>query len=319
MDWPYRLVGLIAFLGLAVAAVVVGVTQLVDITDGEQAQVTEERVTKKQATLGKAGPAQLAFTEGGFNSGTHRIAPDTWLTDDDSDNPNDNGDDNNGDSDTGDSDNTDDVADDDNTDEPPAPQGPHSDGLDPGLYTTTFDAQDCSYRLINSGDVPFDYLYEPDPYDPEDYNGRRVGRNDEITRTTGEDHLHAGRMLVSILGVESNTFTSSVGCGSWMPWSPLIEPLTTITDGDYWMGDLVQGEWSVPPGCLWEKVVAFRGGRLADIVAGDRGPGSVMIDEGTAGLRIRQCQGQSLIRIGDADPYVPYYHPGPAEELTDEQ
>ncbi len=308
MDWPYRLVGLVVFLGLTVFTLVLGVAQLVDITDGEQAQAADDLVTKPQATMGKAGPAQLAFTEGGFAAGTHRIRPNDSLFQDES----------NEDTDT-DTDTDENQNEETDAVDLPEPSGPHSGGLDPGLYTTTFDAKDCSYRLVSSGDVPFDYLYEPDPYDPEDYNGRRVGRNDEITTTIGEDHLHGGRVLVSILGVESNTFTSSVGCGQWMPWTPVLEPLTTITDGDYWTSDLVRGEWSVPPGCLWEKVVAFRGGRLEDVVAGDRGPGSVMIDEGTTGLRIRQCQGQSLIRIGDADPYVPYTHPGPAEELTDER
>ncbi len=279
------------------------------ISDSEGAQVDQELITKQQGTVGKAGPAQLAFTEGGFSAGTHRIRADETLFVE-QDDKEDEKDDGSGDSEE---DGTELTA------EEPDPSGPHSGGLDAGLYTTTFDAEDCSYRLIRSGDVPFDYLYEPDPYDDEEYVGRRVGRDDQVISVTGEDHLHQGRMLVSILGVESDSFTSATGCGSWMPWTPLLEPLTLATDGDYWIGDLAQGEWQVPPGCLWEKVVAFRGARIEDVVDGDRGPGTVMIDEGTAGVRIRQCQGQSLVRIGDAAPYVPYVHPGPAEELTDER
>lgn len=308
MEWPYRLAGLVVLLVMVFSALVYGAEQLAAMTDDQAQSDSDSQYTKRAATVSRDEPAQLAFTEGGFTVGTHRIKPEVLEPIDDEDVEDDD--------DVEDQDDDVNGSGDDQTNDDAEDRDEAVPGLNAGLYTTTFEAENCSYRLINGeGDIPFDYLYEPDPYDAEEYNGSRVRRNDQQVRVIGEDHLHQGRMLVTINGIEPDTFTSSNGCGSWIPWSPLQTPLTKAGDGDYWVGDLVQGEWTVPPGCIWEKVAAFRGGRLDDVIHSDLGPGSVMIDEGTLGLRIRQCQGQSLVRIGDAPPYVPYVHPGVGQEV----
>jgi len=327
MDWPYRLIALVALLGLVFSALVYGAEELSTLALGDASNAPEQRFRKRVATVSDGKPAQLAFTEGGFSSGRHAIKPTPILDEDDQTlaarirstpgAPQDPGEASGSESD-GEVQESDEQQDPESEAEEAAEQGDdQGSGLESGLYTTTFDAEDCQYQLISEGEVPFDYIYKPDPYDSTDYQGNRV-RDDEITRVIGEDHLHRGRVLVSINGVEPDMFTSSAGCGEWMPWSVLREPLTKATDGDYWGGDLAQGEWSVPPGCIWEKVTAFRGGRLDDVVDSNLGPGSVMIDEGNFGLRVRQCQGQSMIRIGEAPPYVPYEYPGPGEEVSGE-
>lgn len=150
--------------------------------------------------------------------------------------------------------------------EPGIEQGRPTRGvITPGLYATSFDAEGCSYELW------------------------RV-LEDGRTWLIGEDYLSAGRLMVTINGVEPDWFVSSVGCARWYEWTPLGEPLTEAGDGDYWIGDLASGPWIVPEPCRWEKVVAFRGGFLLDVVEAGSGPGAMAIDEETLGLRVRGCR-----------------------------
>lgn len=147
--------------------------------------------------------------------------------------------------------------------------------IQPGLYTSGFDAEECSYELRRS-----------------------VGSGDE--RSIGRDRLLQGRLLVSINAIEPDLFASAPQCRSWTPWSPLVEPLVQAPVGDYWIGDLAKGTWGVPERCLWEKVVAFRGARLADVTESGRGPKALIVDEETLGVRIRDCD-RALVLI-DAEP-----------------
>jgi hypothetical protein len=136
--------------------------------------------------------------------------------------------------------------------------------VEPGLYATPFGVRDCSYQL------------------------RSVMQDGEDT-VIGEDRLLEGRMLVTINEIEPDTFSAVPQCGDWAPWSPLVEPLTVAGDGDYWIGDLVAGTWSVPEGCIWEKVVGFRGAELYDVVESGNGTAPLVVDEDTLGVRIRGC------------------------------
>lgn len=154
------------------------------------------------------------------------------------------------------------------------PLDPDLGDLKPGLYATAFDVEGCSFEL------------------------RRIMR----TRTEaviGTDHLDRGRMLVSINGIEPDSFISSPACGDWFEWSPLLEPLTTVSDGDYWIGDLKPGTWTVPSGCMWEKVVGFRGAKLWDVQDSGFGPEDLVVDDQTLGIRIRGC-GQDLRHSSNA-------------------
>ena len=137
--------------------------------------------------------------------------------------------------------------------------------IDPGLYATAFDREGCGYEL------------------------RRYGpKGDE--RLIGQDHLPRGRMLVSLNAIEPDSFVPLIQCGGWSPWSALYEPLVVAGAGDYWIGDLAHGVWSVPEGCYWEEVADFRGARLADVVASGRGPSTLLIDDESLGLRVRECE-----------------------------
>ncbi|MDH3682898.1 MAG: hypothetical protein OEV40_23445, partial [Acidimicrobiia bacterium] len=71
----------------------------------------------------------------------------------------------------------------------------------PGLYATAFDVEDCTYELW------------------------RVMR-DRQPRVIAEEYLAAGRLLVSINGIEPDWFTATESCGSWYPWRPISAPLT---------------------------------------------------------------------------------------------
>lgn len=147
----------------------------------------------------------------------------------------------------------------------------------PGLYTSAFDAEGCSYEL------------------------RRVDRSGE-ERLIGQERLSEGRLLVSINPIEPDVFSSVPQCRSWTPWSPLVAPLVRAGAGDYWIGDLARGTWSVPDGCLWEKVVAFRGARLADVADSGIGPEPLVVDEDTMGVRIRGCERPISLIAGEPGP-----------------
>jgi hypothetical protein len=149
--------------------------------------------------------------------------------------------------------------------------------LEPGLYATAFDGQDCSYELVR--------------YD-------RQGEE----RIIGQDRLSEGRMLVSLNEIEPDVFVPSPQCGGWSLWSPLVEPLVTAEPGDYWVGDLTLGLWEVPEGCLWEEVVDFRGARLSDVVESGRGPQRITIDDDTLGIRFRGCDHPLVLVEAGVDP-----------------
>lgn len=137
--------------------------------------------------------------------------------------------------------------------------------LAPGLYATSFGVRDCSYEI------------------------RRVNKS-KTEVVIGEDRLGEGRVLVSINEIEPDVFVSVPQCGEWSRWSPLVDPLTVAGDGDYWIGDLAIGTWSVPPGCIWEKVVGFRGAELFDVQDSAIGPRPLVVDEDTLGVRVRGCR-----------------------------
>lgn len=147
--------------------------------------------------------------------------------------------------------------------------------LEPGIYATDFDATDCQYELR-----------------------RMTPRDGE--RVIGHDRLLQGRMMVTLNEVEPDTFLSTSGCGDWVSWSPPETPLRQAGDGDYWLGDLAYGIWQVPRGCYWEKVVAFRGADLADVVDTGTGPEELVVDEETIGVRVRNCGLQDMIRVRPA-------------------
>ncbi len=136
--------------------------------------------------------------------------------------------------------------------------------LEPGLYATAFGVEDCSYQL-------------------------RQVLSDDRDAVIGQDRLHEGRMLVTINEIEPDTFSAVPQCGRWAPWSPLVEPLSVAPNGDYWIGDLAIGTWQVPEGCLWEKVVGFRGAKLWDVQDSAAGPIALVVDEETLGIRVRGC------------------------------
>jgi hypothetical protein len=146
--------------------------------------------------------------------------------------------------------------------------------LDPGLYATADQTEDCSYELW------------------------RVMR-DRSTKVIAEEYLSAGRLLVSIDEVEPDWFTSAAACGDWYEWEPMPTPLVSASDGDYWVGDLQRGVWFVPKGCRWEQVVAFRGARISDVVESGAGPGSMTVDDDTFGVRLRSCRAE--IRLTSAE------------------
>ncbi len=159
-----------------------------------------------------------------------------------------------------------------------------TEAIEPGLYASAFTAEGCSYEL------------------------RRINRSGD-DRLIGQERLAAGRLLVSIDPIEPDVFSSVPQCRSWTPWSPLVEPLVVATAGDYWVGDLARGIWSVPDGCLWEKVVAFRGARLADVTESGRGPAPFVVDDETLGLRIRDCA-STVELIEAAPPLALEFEPG---------
>lgn len=142
--------------------------------------------------------------------------------------------------------------------------------LAPGLYATAFGVRDCSYEI------------------------RRVNKS-RVELVIGEDRLLEGRMLVTINEIEPDTFVSMPQCGDWVRWSPLVEPLTSIGNGDYWVGDLEMGTWTVPSDCVWEKVVGFRGAELADVQESGIGPRPLEVDEDTLGVRIRGCSANLVL------------------------
>ncbi len=139
-----------------------------------------------------------------------------------------------------------------------------SEPIVPGLYATEFGMTNCSYQL------------------------RRFG-GEFGDRVIGQDRLRRGRVLVSLNAIEPDFFIAAPDCGAWSPWSPLVRPLVVAADGDYWSGDLRSGLWTVPEGCLWEKVVAFRGAELSDVVESAWGPADLVVDDGVLGIRIRNC------------------------------
>lgn len=149
--------------------------------------------------------------------------------------------------------------------------------LAPGIYATAFGVRDCSYEI------------------------RRVNPS-KVEVVIGEDRLGEGRMLVTINHIEPDVFTSMTQCGDWIQWSPLVEPLTTAGNGDYWIGDLEQGTWTVPADCIWEKVVGFRGAELADVQDSGFGPLPLVVDEETVGVRIRGCETSLTLGSPRPDP-----------------
>ena len=135
----------------------------------------------------------------------------------------------------------------------------------PGLYATEPGTEQCSYQLW------------------------RVMKNIRRAWVIGEDYLESGRLLVTIDGIEPDWFTSTMTCARWHEWSPRSDRAAPAANGDYGYGDLATGAWSVPEGCLWEKVVAFRGASLRDVVDSGHGPAPLKIDDAPVGVRVRGC------------------------------
>ncbi len=138
--------------------------------------------------------------------------------------------------------------------------------IDPGVYVTPFDI-DCSYELWRISEEGEEVLI-------------------------GQDDVKGGRSIVNINAIEPDRFYSSPGCGDWSQWSSLTDPLKEASQGDYWIGDLAEGTWSVPDGCIWEKVADFRGAQLADVQYSGVGPEELVIAGDSLGIRIRRCSGQ---------------------------
>lgn len=136
--------------------------------------------------------------------------------------------------------------------------------IDPGIYTTDFDVEDCSYTLS-------------------------AVHRDRKERDIGSDEVNQGRLIVTIEELEPDRFTADEACGSWSRWSPLANQLTSAGNGDYWTGDLAPGLWEVPQGCFWEKVLAFRGSRVSDVADSGIGPAPLRVSRTTPGVRIRGC------------------------------
>lgn len=152
--------------------------------------------------------------------------------------------------------------------------------IEPGLYATGFDAEECEYELRRTTSERGEWVI-------------------------GHDYLGQGRTLVTLNSIEPDVFVATSGCGRWVPWTPLVVPLTQAGDGDYWVGDLEPGIWEVPDGCYWEKVASFRGADLADVMDSGTGPDPLVVDEGTLGVRIRTCNRTDMVRVDEASPYVP--------------
>ncbi len=150
----------------------------------------------------------------------------------------------------------------------------------PGMYATEFGVVDCEYEL------------------------RRI-MDDNRDHVIGHDRIESGRIIVSINEVEPDSFVATRSCGEWSPWSPLVDPLTSAGTGDYWVGDLAEGVWSVPGGCYWEKVVSFRGALLLDVEDTGAGPGELTVDRFTLGLRVRHCDGSPMVRARALPPGPP--------------
>ena len=145
--------------------------------------------------------------------------------------------------------------------------------LAPGTYATDPTAHDCTYQLW------------------------RVMRKSRTEEVIGEDQLSSGRLLVTIDGTEPDWFTATVGCGGWHQWVPRADRTAPIVNGDYGPGDLAPGVWDVPEGCLWEKVAAFRGAQLHDVVSNGQGPTKLVIEsDEPVGLRLRSCQAEVTLR-----------------------
>ncbi|MEL7155553.1 MAG: hypothetical protein AAFN30_03030 [Actinomycetota bacterium] len=138
--------------------------------------------------------------------------------------------------------------------------------IEPGLYSTDFDATDCGYELWH------------------------VARRSRTAERIGEEYLAEGRLLVTINGIEPDWFIADHNCGHWYRWQPRPEPTAPAATGDYWFEDLAPGRWLVPEGCLWEQTVAFRGALLRDVVASGQGPDLIEITEEPLGLRLRSCR-----------------------------
>jgi hypothetical protein len=136
--------------------------------------------------------------------------------------------------------------------------------IPPGLYATSFETEGCSYQLT------------------------QVMRNREVA-VIGEDQLGAGRVLVHLNEIEPDWFSSSASCGPWYQWTPVPEALRRAGNGDYWVGDLARGTWTVPEGCRWEKVVGFRGAALDDVTDYGSAPAPLVVDAQTHGVRVRGC------------------------------
>ena len=142
--------------------------------------------------------------------------------------------------------------------------------IDPGIYVTPVTATDCSFELT------------------------RIAEDGSV-QVVGSDEITQGRLIVNINGVEPDFFYSTPGCGEWSEWSQLSEPLSAIDNGDYWIGDLVEGTWQTGDGCTWERVSDFRGAQLADIVESGNDQNNFAINESMTGVRIRNCINPSFL------------------------
>ena len=119
--------------------------------------------------------------------------------------------------------------------------------VEPGLYATAFGTAECSYELWRSWTIE---------------TPARSARSTERGAASRDRRRHRAPT-----GSRRRIRAASGTGGSRCP-----TPLTEAGDGDYWVGDLSRGVWFVPEPCRWEKVVAFRGVRLADVTASGSGP-----------------------------------------------
>jgi len=137
--------------------------------------------------------------------------------------------------------------------------------IDPGVYVTPFATKDCEYELW------------------------RIMENGE-EQLIGSDAISEGRLIVNINGIEPDRFYSTEGCIEWSEWSQLEEPIKSISNGDYWTGDLQPGTWKLGIGCTWERVIDFRGALLTDSKDSGIYPGEIGIGKEDLGIRVRGCK-----------------------------
>jgi hypothetical protein len=147
--------------------------------------------------------------------------------------------------------------------------------FDDGVWLVGSDVEEGRYRSVDASGC---------------YWERLSGLSGDFEEINANGNGTGGPVIVDIDG--SDVAFSSSRCGIWLPHEPAEEPVATFAEGDWVVGDIAPGIYTVEDvsGCYWQRNAGFSGS-FDDIIANGNvdGRATVGILESDEGFSSSRC------------------------------